>query len=115
MNKLTFKELREANVARNNKWQPKGVMGWSLSDWGVAMGGECGEALDVIKKLNRIRDGIKRTDITEEELLKELEKELADLVTYADLLAERAGIDLGNAITSKFNEVSDKYGFEEKL
>lgn len=41
--------------------------------------------------------------------------ELADLVIYADLLAARLDIDLGEAIKFKFNEVSDKRKSTVKL
>jgi hypothetical protein len=33
---------------------------WSLSDWFTATLGELGEAANVAKKLNRVRDGIPR-------------------------------------------------------
>ena len=31
---------------------------WSLSDWMTAVTGELGEAANIAKKLNRVRDGI---------------------------------------------------------
>lgn len=37
-------------------------------------------------------------------------KELADVVTYLDILAMQLDIDLGEATKSKFNEVSDRVG-----
>ena len=37
-------------------------------------------------------------------------KEFADIVTYLDILAMRAGIDLGKATMDKFNEVSKRVG-----
>ena len=41
--------------------------------------------------------------------------ELADVVIYADLLAERLGIDLGAAVRTKFNEVSDRRNIDIRL
>jgi hypothetical protein len=36
--------------------------------------------------------------------------ELADVVTYLDILAFRCGVDLGAATMSKFNRVSERVG-----
>ena len=111
---LTFRELRDVSASRCARWHP--VSAWSLSDWGVAMGGEAGEALNVIKKLNRIRDGIVgNKGLTEEALLHKLAEELADTVIYADLLATAAGIDLEGVIVKKFNKVSEENNFPERL
>lgn len=41
---------------------------WSLSDWFTATLGELGEAANVAKKLNRVRDGIPGNKETEAEL-----------------------------------------------
>jgi hypothetical protein len=41
---------------------------WSLSDWMTATVGELGEAANVAKKLNRVRDGIKGNSETPEQL-----------------------------------------------
>ena len=45
----------------------------------------------------------------------QLTDEIADTALYLDLLAARAGIDLGAAIVRKFNRVSEKHGFPERL
>lgn len=96
---LTFKTLRAVNLARcEQAFHP--LDSWSATDWACAMGGECGEALNLIKKLRR------GELITREEI----GKELADVVIYADLLATRLGINLGEAVIQKFNEVSDRVG-----
>jgi len=92
---LTFHALRQANVERCNDVFHN-LDDWSLTDWATAMAGECGEACNLIKKIRR----------GESIEISELGKELADIVIYADLLAARAGIDLGNFVASKFNEVS---------
>ncbi|MCI0559803.1 MAG: MazG-like family protein [Nitrososphaera sp.] len=102
---LTFKLFREVNAYRCTLWHG-GINDWDLSDWGVAAVGELGEACNVIKKLNRCRDGLPGNKEIEEELRVMLAKELADAVTYIDLLALRAGINLGAAVVAKFNEVS---------
>ena len=48
-------------------------------------------------------------------LRKQLADEIADVVCYADLLAARANIDLGEAVRAKFNEVSGRWKSEVKL
>jgi NTP pyrophosphatase (non-canonical NTP hydrolase) len=112
---LTFELLRSLNLSRCGRWHPGGVKDWSLSDWACAMAGEAGEACNVVKKLNRERDNIGGNTATEEQLRAALGAELADTLIYADLLAAAAGIDLAAAVTAKFNAVSEKMGFPERL
>jgi len=111
MNKLQFEKLREANVKRcEDVFHP--LDSWSPTDWATAMAGECGEACNNIKKLRRL-DGADQeldTELNRQRLIYETASELADLVIYTDLLAARLGIDLGYAVTRKFNEVSEKCG-----
>lgn len=96
---VDFALLRERNVARCGD-AFHSLEEWSLTDWACAMAGECGEACNLIKKFRR------GETITREMI----GKELADMVIYADLLAARAGIDLGEAVRQKFNEVSERRG-----
>ncbi len=110
---LTFQGLRIVSSSRCEKWH--GDKPWSLSDWGVAMAGEAGETCNVIKKLNRIRDGIVGNIGEEEEFRAQLGEEIADTVIYLDLLANAAGINLESAIINKFNKVSIKNDFSERL
>jgi NTP pyrophosphatase (non-canonical NTP hydrolase) len=112
---LNLDQIREQNVARANKWHGGSFKDWSLSDWAVAMAGEAGEVCDVIKKLNRIRDGLAGNKLTEAELNVELGKEIADTFLYLDLLAARANINMSYCIRQKFNEVSEREGFDQKL
>lgn len=65
----------------------------------TAVTGEVGEAANIIKK-------IRRGDMTLDEARLSLANELADAATYLDILAYRAGINLGKAIESKWNETS---------
>ena len=112
MSTLTFKQLRMANVARLPQFKnrhgatahssPDGS-DWSESQWLKAVLGELGEYANWSKKHDR-------GDITFEEFLAEARKELADVVTYLDILAFRLGIDLGDAVTEKFNRVSERVG-----
>jgi NTP pyrophosphatase (non-canonical NTP hydrolase) len=89
---------------------------WSLSDWGVALAGEVGEACNIIKKINRGDFKGEFVEKAYDSLAKErLADELADAFCYLDHVAARAGIDLGEAVVRKFNEVSNKKGSSVKL
>ena len=88
------------------------------------MAGECGEACNKVKKLRRIAETPESEAVHESRYRDEksygdhvefLAMELADLVTYADLLAARLGIDLGEAVTRKFNRVSHRVNSNLKL
>lgn len=99
---LTFRILREANIRRivgTEKFE--NCLHWSLSDWACAMVGEAGEVCDVIKKVNR-------GDFENQGWRNDLANEIADCLTYLDLLALAAGIDLGKALQHKFNVVSER-------
>ncbi len=109
---LTFNVLRGANTARlpqfkNAKGEPAHSQpdgsDWCLAQWCNAVTGELGEAANIIKKVDR-------GDLTLDEARPSLAKEFADIVTYLDILAMRAGIDLGKATIDKFNEVSKRVG-----
>lgn len=98
---------------------PKGfnhpIPSWSLSDWITATLGELGEAANIIKKLNRIRDGIPGNKETEEELRAALAEELADAYTYLDLTVQAAGLKTQEIVLDKFQIVSNKLGYEDTL
>jgi NTP pyrophosphatase (non-canonical NTP hydrolase) len=88
---------------------------WSLSDWMTATMGELGEAANVAKKLNRVRDGIPGNKESPEELKSALADELADAFIYLDLLAQSQGICLEDAVVAKFDKTSEKIGYDNKL
>lgn len=104
---LTFNRLRTANVKRCEHFYHK-VSGWTLPDWACAAAGEMGEVCNVVKKLHR--GNYANQTIDEEDLRNQLAEELADVVIYLDLLAARAGIDLGENVVKKFNKTSLKVG-----
>lgn len=86
---------------------------WSLSDWMTATVGELGEAANVIKKLNRVRDGVPGNRETESELREMLGNELADTMIYLDLLIQAAGYDPEHIRERKFLATSDRIGYRE--
>lgn len=112
MSALTFSALSSASRARLPRFknsmgnlahsQPDGS-DWSRSDWLEAVVGELGEYSNFSKKQ-------RRGDISMEDFREHARKELADVVIYVDLLAYQLGIDLGEAVRAKFNEVSDRAG-----
>lgn len=114
---LTLHHIRAANRRRLPQFRDKqGKLchsdtegsNWLLSQWSNACLGELGEAANIIKK-------IERGDYTLEEKRRELADELADVLCYLDLLANRAGISLEYAYIHKFNEVSKRVGSDVTL
>lgn len=115
---LTFEQLRRVSLQRALRWHKGGIEEWSVNDWLVAMGGEAGEAQNAGKKHRRMLSGLQQhgnvpTSLSDAE--EKILEELADVVIYADLVAARLGRSLSDAIVAKFNAVSDREGFPEKL
>ncbi len=116
MSYISFDDLRRLNASRCERWHPPTSTPWSAADWSNALCGEAGELANVIKKVRRHETGaVNEGDPSLEELKVMVADELADVVIYADLVARYFGIDLNEAIRSKFNRTSDKFGFPEKL
>jgi NTP pyrophosphatase (non-canonical NTP hydrolase) len=106
----TFATLRAANEHRQKQWDAGNKI--DLAYRGNELAGEVGEACNVIKKLERERIGLAGSRAT----LQQLADELADVVICADLIAREVGIDLlGEAVPKKFNETSEKVGFDTRL
>lgn len=112
---MDIKRFSEINLKRCEA--PKGfnhqLNSWSLSDWITATTGELGEAANIVKKLNRVRDGMPHNAETPEQLQKMLGDEIADVYIYLDLLAQAAGFDLETIVLTKFNKTSSKIGYYE--
>lgn len=84
---------------------------WSASDWITAIAGEVGEAANIVKKLNRYRDGIRGNKETITELREKLRRELADVFIYLDLFAQSEGWDLYTEAQRKWDETSERIGY----
>lgn len=110
---MTFDDFRKANVTRCMKWHPQGINSWSSSDWLTAVTGELGELASLLKMRNRERDGLPGNKFSPTD--KQVADELADVFTYLDLLAESLGVNLGLAVVEKFNEVSVRVGFPDRI
>lgn len=115
MNLRAFSDRnRQRCVAKNGFNHP--LENWSLSDWMTATLGELGEAANIVKKLNRIRDGIiNKKGENEQYLRAKLADELADAFIYFDLMVQAAQIDLPQAVLRKFDETSREIGYVEEI
>ncbi len=118
---LSFDELKAVNRLRCET-AFHSVDAWAPWEWSNAMAGECGEACNITKKMNRIwpanqfkQNWNKPEDQRMAELEAHLADELADVVIYADLLATRIGRSLGECVREKFNAKSDEIGSPIKL
>ena len=106
---MSFDKLRAANAKRQKEWDRDGQI--TLSYRGTELGGEVGEALNIIKKLERERLGIRGSRATVEDLA----EELADVIICCDLIAMATGIDLKDAVERKFNKTSGSVGLETRV
>ena len=91
---MEINEFSRINRKRCKEGFKHKLTDWSLNDWMTALTGEVGEAANLIKKLNRIRDevpGNKEVE-TGEYLFDQLKKELADIYIYLDLFIQATGV-----------------------
>jgi NTP pyrophosphatase (non-canonical NTP hydrolase) len=100
--KISFDQLCRANVARYKDYP---CDDWTPTDWGCCLAGEVGETCNLLKKLKLGKD----VEVSE------IGKEIADVIIYADILAEKLGFDLGQLVREKFNEVSKRVGSKVEL
>lgn len=129
---LTFADLAAANRARCQRWHPgyPDDETWSGADWSNALGGEAGElaeaALAIVAYVGKLQNTVKKIrryetgtntapDKPIDQLWDEFDAEMADVACYLDLLATKYGRDLAGAIAAKFNTVSERQGFPERL
>jgi NTP pyrophosphatase (non-canonical NTP hydrolase) len=100
----SFDLLRAKNTERQNHWDPDNTI--SAIFRSVELAGEVGEALNIVKKLERERMGIVGSRAT----IEDLAGELSDIIICADLVAMHYGISLSKAIPETFNKTSTKNG-----
>lgn len=101
--------LQHAVDSRNADIDPDGKLGALF--FATELGGECGEALNKVKKLERERLGILGSTTT----VAELGDELADTIITACNLARQYDINLTEHIRNVFNETSRKRGLRHRL
>ena len=114
---MNFREVSFVNKARALEWHKGGLEEWSVADWSTAMAGEAGEVCNAVKKLRRIETNTQQANgpRTREEAVTEIAKEIGDTFLYLDLLAQRLGINIEDAIRDTFNRVSEREGFSHRL
>jgi NTP pyrophosphatase (non-canonical NTP hydrolase) len=114
---LTFEQFSKANRERCES--PQGfnhpLSGWSSSDWMTALVGEVGEAANIVKKLNRVRDGVPGNKISADELRAMLRKELGDVFVYLDLMAQSLGFSIADAAAEVFDAKSVEIGYPKPV
>lgn len=106
---LDLDKLRDANIRRDKEWNPDKKLTPLFR--ATELGGEVGEALNIVKKLERERLNIKGSRTTKEMLA----GELADILICVDLLAMEYEIDLSQALRNTFNATSEKQNLSVKL
>ena len=82
-----------------------------MSDWMLACLGELGEAANIQKKLNRLRDGLRNKEDAVE-LRAKFKSEIGDTMLYLDLVAQAAGFSLEEAAQQSFNDKCDEIGYK---
>lgn len=114
---MDMKQFSEANRARCESRQGFNhrLVEWTLSDWMTATLGELGEAANIVKKLNRERDGIRGNSVGVIELRRALRREIADTFIYLDLMAQAAGFSLADAVEDTFDAKSQQIGYRQRL
>ena len=106
MGTLTFREFQKINDERCRiAFHPEG---WSVAMWCLAIAGEAGELCNLVKKTVR-------GDFTLQSVRQQVLGELADVITYCDLLMTEMGADTGDEVRRKFNVVSERVGTEIRL
>lgn len=113
--RFTLEGFRAANLSRLSRFGHGGLRdtaeAWSPMQWGCALAGEVGELCNVLKKYERQMPSDPKPD----DLYGAVCEEIADVLTYLDLLAAWFDIDLARVTILKFNKVSQRAGFPERL
>lgn len=117
---LTFDEFSRVNAQRCVRWHPGFPFedSWTLADWSNALCGEAGELANVIKKIRRIDTAhfSKRADEQDRaDLVRKAGDEIGDVMAYLDLLATKLGLRVGVVTAVKFDAISEREGYPERV
>lgn len=111
-----LRELRWANVRRAPDFHAGNLNDWSPAERGNELAGEVGELCNVLKKLLRLsKSPLPHDSAKLLQLIAHAREELADVFISADLIGAQLGIDVEEAVRSKFNATSAKIGSKVKL
>lgn len=114
---LTFRDLQRTNRSRVPKFGHT-LEEWSPMEWACAAAGEMGELCNALKKQARQEDPARPGyDVSGKKrpTMRDVADEIADVVIYLDLLASKLGIDMQEAVRGKWNEVSARLGWTERV
>lgn len=109
-----FTLLREQNTTRCIEWMEAPPSLENISFHALELGGECGEAQNICKKIDRHRMEIPGA-LSPKEGKPMLGEELADVIICCDMVASIFNIDLWHEVCRKFNKTSSKHGFNTML
>lgn len=119
---LRFDEVSIINRERCIQWHGEnGIEDWTVSDWAMATAGEFGELCNVLKKLNRRTGGLQGNSVSdnpinnEEDMMYAIQKEIGGTYLYLDLLCQRLGIRIQDAVRMEFNRVSERLNFPQRI
>lgn len=106
-----FTSLMAANIARQHLWNGTNPDGTPVSNGplyaALELGGEVGELLNVVKKLERERLGRAGSRVAPDAFA----DELGDVMICVYLLASEKGLDPMQCAAAKFNKTSKALGF----
>jgi NTP pyrophosphatase (non-canonical NTP hydrolase) len=105
---LTFNEFSRITRERCEK-DIRPIKSWTALEYCGAAAGELGEMANIVKKIRR---GTKKLDAKSR---KEVAHEIADTISYLELVAASLDIDIEPALIEKFNLVSKKWGSKYRL
>lgn len=88
---------------------------FNLGVGALALAKETGKLCDVVKKLNRVRDGLPGNKVTADDLRGQLICYIGNIGGALSWLAFAAGLNLQLCVRNKFNQVSERMGFPERL
>ncbi|HEX4285274.1 MAG TPA: MazG-like family protein, partial [Terracidiphilus sp.] len=102
---MTFKQFQQLNAQRCVEKFHREIDEWTPQQWALCIAGEAGELCNVLKK-------VMRGDVRLFEVRANVIAEIADVMTYCDLLMTRMGVDTASEVARKFNEVSKRVEFQ---
>ena len=102
-------QLRRVNLERYEAWV-EGADAGIMFD-ALELGGEVGELLNIVKKLEREERGWRGSRANPADF----DDECADVLICLDKLARRRNVDLAAVTIAKFNATSDKVGLPHRL
>ncbi len=94
---MHINEFAKMNHERSVKHDAQKIFNWEY--YAIAIGGEAGELLNVLKKTKRGDFPLNKAALAEE---------TADIITYAFLLLSELGVDHEQIILEKFEKVNKR-------